>query len=537
MQKKLLCRTEHLGVPFKENEEFVMSKKIEAPKELFRMAAFYTVLFYVVAHGHRFSNTFFSGDSLLMIYQNDAAWEVALGRFMHPIFVLLRGAVESPFLISVISVTFYVLSVYFVLDFLEIKSTLSVVAVAALMTCNSTVVATNATFLPYADFYVISLFLAVLGVWLMKKETWYGFLLGVVALSISLGTYQAYICVAIAMVMIHFLFRLMDNKDTMKNMWMSLGKYLISFAGAGMLYYAVWKLFQKVFGIWTADTYNGMSSIGDFTDDIFGLLGTTYSNVFQYFCKPDTFVTLPFRGESMSIIWVYILRGCNLAVVILLVVALVIRNVRCKTTVAQRVLQVGVLLLFPFGVNIVCFISQGMEHILMMYAVVFVYVLALKLGESIMSVAKILSPWSITLVMLFVIVWSNIVYSNQVYVKKDLQDKAAQSLMNRIVYEIEHMPGYVAGETPVAFWGNFTDSDYIQDVEAFEDIVPYGMGKTALQYAGTEYVYMQYILNVNMNLTRLEGTEEYVAEMPIYPAEGSVAYNDGVVVVKISELK
>ncbi len=513
-----------------------MFKKAETSKDLFRLSVFYTVLFYVVAHGHRFSNTFFSGDSLLMIYQNDAAWEVSLGRFMHPFWVLLRGAVESPFLISVISVTFYALSVYFVLDFLEMRRVLSVVVVAAVMTCNPTVLATNATFLTYADFYVISLFLAVFGTWLMKKEKWFGFSLGAIALSISMGTYQAYICVAIAMVMIHFVFRVVQDAPVKKT-WISLGKYLVSFAGAAVLYYGIWKLFQILFNIWTADTNNGMASLGEFAlSDLFGIIGTTYAKFVGYFVNPEVFLTLPFRGESMSVIWVWLIRLCNLAVVILLVMSLVIYNIRRKTTLLQRVLQIGILLFFPFGANVVCFISQGMEHMLMMYAFVFVYVFAVKAGESILREHPIRNPWVVTLMLLAVITWSNIVYSNQVYVKKDLQDKAAHSLMTRIVYEIENMPGYVAGETPVAFFGSFDNTEYVQDIEAFAALTPYGMGITSLQYAGTDYAYLRYILNVNMNFTRADIEDPTIAQMPLYPAEGSIAYVDGTVVVKISEI-
>ena len=138
-------------------------------------------------------------------------------------------------------------------------------------------------------------------------------------------------------------------------------------------------------------------------------------------------------------------------------------------------------------------------------------------------------------VLLAVITWSNMVYSNQVYVKKDLQDKAAHSLMTRIVYEIEKMPGYVAGETPVLFYGRFTDTEYIQDIEAFKTLTPYGMAATSMQYPGTEHAYLRYVLNVNMNLIETDSPAETIAQMPLYPAAGSIAYVDGTIVVKISE--
>ena len=44
-----------------------------------------TILMCLAIHGYRFSNNMFSHDALLDVVQNDAAWEVALGRFFQPI--------------------------------------------------------------------------------------------------------------------------------------------------------------------------------------------------------------------------------------------------------------------------------------------------------------------------------------------------------------------------------------------------------------------------------------------------------------------
>ena len=48
-------------------------------------------------------------------------------------------------------------------------------------------------------------------------------------------------------------------------------------------------------------------------------------------------------------------------------------------------------------------------------------------------------------------------------------------------------------------------------------------------------IYLKYVMNVKMNLTREYGDVETVINMPTYPSKGSIAYVDGIVVVKISE--
>ena len=138
------------------------------------------------------------------------------------------------------------------------------------------------------------------------------------------------------------------------------------------------------------------------------------------------------------------------------------------------------------------------------------------------------------------VIWTNIVFSNQVYLKKALIDEATASLMTRIVADIEEADGYQPGETPVAFVGSFERSSAVGELVGFEEIKPYGMGRSNLSYEGLDYAYLETVLNVNMNLTRIavadEQTLEMISDMPEYPASGSIVYMDDTLVVKISDL-
>ncbi len=516
-----------------------MLTKIESKKQLLITSTVIISIFYLVTHGYRFFNPMFSGDSLLMIHQTDSAWQIALGRFMQPILVLLRGGIASPFLISAISILWFSLSLYFLVDFLQINRLLSILFTGAVMVCNPTVLAANATYVPYMDFYALALFLSILGVWLIKRGSFTFTAFGIISISISMGIYQSYVCVAIALVMLHFLFQ-MWTRPTLKETFISVAKYLISFVAAAALYYLLWKLFQRTFHIWTANSYNGLSSIGDYSEITLGsTLFTTYKNVLHYLIHPETFTTMPFRGISLSIFWVYLIRTCNLMIVLLFIFSLIKTSIKCQLNLWQRLVQLLIILLFPLGINFVCLISKGMEHTLMIYAFCLIYVSAIKAGEGSFPESKKIKspgfPWLLILLSLMILSWSNIVYSNQVYLKKDLQDQATHSLMTRIVYEIESTEEYVPGVTPVAFYGSFENTSALSNVDAFKDLLPYGMGKSTLTYVGTDYAYLTQILNVNMNLTRISGDHEMVKQMPTYPTKGSVAFVDGILVVKISE--
>ena len=518
-----------------------MFNKIDSKKNLFITTILSTLTFFILAHGYRFTNPLFSGDSLLMIHQTDSAWEIALGRFVQPILVFLRGGLTNPFLISILSTFWIALSAYYIVDLFDFKRVISVVFVTAVMTCNSTVLVTSSSFISYADFYCFALFCSVLGVWLLKKGKLPYIVLGILAFVVSLGTYQAYISVAIALVMIHFLLNITDFL-TFKDMIKQGMKYVIPFIIAALLYLITWKLFQIIFGIWTANTYNGLSSVGDFSDiSIWSVIAKTYGNVFDYFFYPETFTTVPFRGISLSIFWTYIIRLFNAATLIVLVWSFIKKNLVSKTTWWQRIVQLLILLLLPMGLNFVCLISKGTEHTIMIYAFCLVYILAIRIAESDTTQAtdastlqKSCIPWFAVLVFVAVLSWSNIVFSNQVYLKRDLQEQATLSLMTRIVYSIESTEGYVPGVTPVALSGSFENTPSIPEMEAFKDVRPYGMGKSSLTYVGTDYAFLTHFMNVNMNLTRINGDLEAVKQMPVYPAKGSVAFVDGILVVKIA---
>ena len=505
----------------------------------YAVAAIAAAVFYFLCNGYRFFNPLLSGDALLMLYQNDAAWQIALGRVGQPFLVFLRGGIASPFLISVLAMFWIALSVVIVTDLLDLNSTGSILSAAAVMGCHISFIAANANFLPWVDFYGFALFLATGGIWLLRKERKAAKIAGIVALAICMSVYQAYICVAIGLMMICLLLDLLKKSDVKRyfiNALLSAGALL---CGA-LLYLGFWKVIQKSLHIWTADSYNGLAGVGDYSDgSVFTVLGFTYANVLDYFLDPLRFITMTFREKDLSIVWTIVLRIGNIAAFGILLYLLILRNKTAKNALWQKIMQAVLLLLFPFGINFVCFMSKGMEHSLMIYAFCLVYVLLLAVLEQRApedQKQRISSGIVITVCLIIALqTWSHIVYANQVWVKKQAQEEAARSLMMRIESVIEQAEGYIPGETPVAFAGSFEISPYIQAQDVFSNLQPWGTAQTALSYIGTDYAYLAYFENMKLNLTRIDAQDERVRKMPCYPLAGSVDYIDGVLVVKISD--
>ncbi len=529
--------------------------------------------FYVVCNGYRFFHQAFAGDALLMIHQNDAAWQIALGRFFQPVLIMCRGGLETPFLISVLAILWLSLSVYFFCEVFSLDTPLHFLCIGALFGSNISLIVANASFLPWVDFYALALLFSILSVWLWSHFEIKYFFVGIVLLALSMGIYQAYVCVALGMLILIFLKKF--SQAPMPSVAAAAVLYGIPLAASFLLYFVTWKIFQRIFHIWTSDSYNGLSSVGNYSgQSIPSLFLATYRHVWDYLWNPDVYVTMSFRGVSLSLVVLWGIRLCNLLILLLLILRLL--TLLKKLPKANRIFSVLLFLLFPFGINFVCFLSKDMEHSLMIFAFCLIYAAVPILTPPSSSEQKYDTLWQMTrrpdpiprgaseaadrilressssgetdsvspdrkktssiafIIAIVAVVWTNIIFANQLYLKRELQEEAAHSLMTRILYEIEHTPGYEPGITPVAFSGSFETTPYTDNPNVFSDLHPWGVGHTSMTYIGTDYAYLEYVLNAHLNLTRIDAAD--VANLPVYPSAGSVSFIGDTLVVKISDI-
>lgn len=520
-----------------------------------------TILMCLAVHGYRFSNNIFSHDALLDVVQNDAAWEVALGRFFQPVLVFFRGTLCSPWLLCLLQSVWLALAVHLLVDVLQIRKRSTIAAVAGVVVSSETFIVLNASFLTWSDIYAFALFAAVLGVCCIEKKKILYTLLGICFLVISLATYQAYICVAITLMLMLAVLSLCRFETDWKDIIKRVLYYVVILIFAVVIYYVLWQFVRGVLGIWAAEGYNGMASVGQYGQgEIFASVLRAYENVFTYFAEPTVMTNIVFRGMKLSDIWKYALVIINAVMVgvILYGVILVCHRQRVRqkpkaANLAFRYICLALaLLLFPMACNFVCIMSKGMEHVLMMFGTVMLYVFAAIVAEKAecrtntditdaepvpagrFCFLRRITVSRLVFFLLCVVVWVHFVYANQIYLKKAQQEKAAYSMLTRIVADVEDMPGYMPGITQVAISGHFEDTPCLTELSGFEDLKPYSMGKTSLTYQGTDYAMITYYLGVNMNLTRVDASDEAIKQMPLYPAEGSITEINGIIVVKIS---
>ena len=493
-----------------------------------------TTLLFMAAHGFRMFNNMYSGDALVDVYQADYAWEISLGRCFNPIWVFIRGTILSPWFLSLLAIVWLSLSVFFISDLFKIEDYLSLGIMSGVLGVNVIITSLMASYLPWIDLYTFAIFLNVFGVWLFRKKKIWAYAVGVLCITLSLGTYQAYVMIGVSLVMMLTFIGLLEEEKigkTVKEVLVNALMFLIS----GGLYYLSWKLIQAVFGVWTANTYNGLSSLGNYEDtSVISLVFGAYRRFFEFFLKPDAFVSLYYKNQSLSIIWQVLIAAFNVLLILFVAGMLIYNGIKKKAGALKIVLLTIGLLIFPLGCNIVYVLSKGMEHTLMVYSFLFVYIFAVILAFSIdreVKVKKILK-WAVS-VALIVICWSNMVFSNQIYSRRGVEEQATLSLITRVVGEIENTEGYKPGETKVAIVGTFENSPVIKVPDGLSDLSVLGMGSTAAFYEGTEMAYIKNCLHANMVFEGIDRNQEEIAAMPAYPEKGSIEFVGDVLVVKI----
>lgn len=498
--------------------------------ERFRFSVSCSLLFSLFAHAYRFLNPLFSHDST-MIYQSDTEWQISLGRFLQPLYTTVRGKVCAPWLVGLLSSVFLALAAFLMLQLLDVRSTPMVALVNGIFTANATITLMHATYLCWSDVFTLSLLLSVLAVWCMVASPWrvVGKLLACALLVLSLSLYQAYFQTAVALLMLFFIKELLEGEKARTVFLRGLASVGTLVGGLG-LYYLVFALVQRATGIAATSRYNGLTRVGDYEGvPILPLLQKTWLYPFRSLLDPDTF-----HRNAVAL--------AGILVLLLTLIGLVWLVRKGVEGVRERLLMALLLLTLLFGMNVVYFISKGLEHALMTFSFVTPYLLT----------AYVLERWtpskgvraaavtrSAVAFLLAAVVACGCFYSNQVYLKKDLEERATLSLMTRVLDRVEQTEGYIPGKTATVFIGRLSDGPTGAVRPGF-DYTALGLAdKYSTSYYDTLAWYLRDVMGYNIVMASSDTRKTYqsredVEAMPVFPAGGSVSMLDGVLVVKLS---
>lgn len=443
-----------------ENKEFYMKKiqilNFSLNSNNFKQLLLFTAVIFFITHGYCFLNALYSHDSL-MIFQNDGLWQISLGRFLQPFYCRLRGMITAPLWVGTCTFVYLSISIYLIKNLLTDFSKTQVFIVSGVLTTSVTLTLSNATYIPWSDIYMLALLLSTLGAYIAIKQCKY-FVVSVICMVLSLGLYQAYIQVAVVLLMFDVFYDVLKNKET-KLVIKKAVCYLCVIFAVFALYFCLYKLFLHIYHIPAATGYNGLSNVGHFksSKNVISYFLGVYFYVWKFFVNPISV------HKRLTVFANILLLVAGLSSII----ASIVEN---KLSKINLLFAIVLICLFPFGFNFIYFIAQGMAHELMIYSFSVVPLFILPLVNCLSDekyMTKLIKAMKVMVFVSFaVIIFNNIIFANQVYVKKDLEAKSTLSIVTRIIDRIEQTEGYVAGETQVKIIGKIEENSAIIEKRA-----------------------------------------------------------------------
>ncbi|MBR0213660.1 MAG: glucosyltransferase domain-containing protein [Solobacterium sp.] len=490
------------------------------------------IIFLLLAHLYRWTNAIYNHDSLL-IYQIDNDWQISLGRILVPFYAFLRGRVVSPVMCAVCGSVFLLAAMVLIVRMLDIKKEVSVVLLCGMLVTHETLTFLNASFLFVYDADMLALLFSVLAVYFMQAKGgrlhWLG---SAFCIAASLGLYQSYLEVTLVLAQICILKRLLDGEE-IQSLWKDGLRCIGAIVAGGLLYMICLHMTLNVTGDQLANNYNSLLRMKDLVHaDFIRLLGRTWKRGFSYLRAPEAI-----HRKASALM--------NLCLGLCAAALLLFHAVREKWGKAHALLILFLIIVMPLSFNISYLLSGGLKHGIMTYSNVLYFVMIImgmdRMRNNVSQTHKAVN--TAMKLMLSVLIFNHISFSNALYVRKALEYDATMSLMTRLAVQMEKTEGYKIGETPVAILGVLDESPMNMERPGFQFVKDLWVGTKhnfSISYYETYEAEFKYILGYPVNLVPEDDTKQYMAmdevkRMPVFPYEGSVKMVGDTMVIKLSE--
>lgn len=463
------------------------------------------------------------------------------GRWFLKYVHLLTGKWSVPWLSGIFAIVLISAAACFVVSALGLKSVTSAVLIPVMMLSFPSMCSLF-TFMFTADCYAVGILLACAGAWFIRKYK-YGFLPGSVCLVFCMGIYQAYLCLALGILVMGLFLDMLEEESKAGIVFRKGIKAFVAACISVVLYTIISRMIYP-----QLDAYNGLENMGKL--DLIRLprlILRSYRWVAEYFIlKPFSFIT----GTA----WVLNVAVCLLTAG--LIIAFFVKKRFYKNV--WTVLLYGFLaMMVPLAMgSIIIMAPDASVSMLMLYQYHILYVFLAALLEKsqdtetglFLAAGKIKTGRLLACVITVVILlvgYQNFVVTNQAYFRMGIAYERAYAYYNRIMERIEATEGYSPGQ-PFALIGEYGLSEtpdllgsYSLDGDKFEDLS--GVAKeTGLLTSGVRHNFMKTYIGVEMpdvseeTVNAIKETEAY-KNMPAYPADGCVKQIEGVWVVKTCE--
>lgn len=472
-------------------------------------AALYSVLLLFAAHAFCFFNLTYTSGSVMLHVERGRSAQIVAGAYLQPVYWRIRGGISSPLFVGMLSMLYLTACSLITMYLLRITQKPALFALCAAASVNAAVLSICAGSLHTADAAFLALLLCAIACALCLRIR-LGVIPGTALLAAALALDSTCCAYFAALMLISALSDLLVSGDT-KGFLADAARMLAVLAAGAALYFLGYTLMLR---------RSGMDEQIQFS--LFG------GDMIRAYLWPIRALFAPLTAYPLLSM---VLR----ALLALACICAVIRCARTKGKTASILLAVS-LLLFPLLGGLTLLPGQERLQITAAHCLfdVLSIMLICRLWGGKACVQKALGAAFAVLAL------GGVVFSNQVYLKKNLEFESTLSVMSRVIARIEAVEGYQPGSTPVAIIGTPESSVLSAERKGFEHLSALDAARTNYAIADdTDMIWytwevMGYPLNFvsTYELEQIRQTAEAQA-MPTFPQEGCCRMIGDTLVVRL----
>ena len=504
-----------------------------------------TFLFMSVSYMHAWTNNNLLFDAV-GLQRSSSGFELAVSdRYLISITNYLDGGHNLAWLCGILSTIFMIVSVYCLTDVFCINKTINIIMVAGVCVTNTSIISLQ-QYTGGGNAMTLALMFASLSLYFFYS-TRFTLLIRLIVSAcfffLSAAMYGAYMSVVPAVMLFCIIKDILEGKSGRENWIKSIGCFCTVCLGA-LLYFIGFSLI-KIIKPFQIEPYMGKENLNDVSGcmHMIEAIPRAYGDLYNYYFGTNIFMPLKM---------VYMQRIIVIVTIILFVYYCFCIRKQIVDKVVNGFLLGIVLALLPAAINLICIVSSGNVH----YLMIFTYCIPLLAGIRDMELFYGKSKWmflehinAFLSVVLCCFIFSGCVLANVVNVHYTMMAEEAQSISTRLVDRIESSEGFLGNETVILF-GELQNNSYFHAYstvwpsdELLAWVGPQANSSNAICYSAILIRYMKGVYNSSLNFERfidqedgfVDAEKDVFANMPMFPADGSVVKKGNKIYVKLSE--
>lgn len=493
-----------------------------------------------VVHVYVYTNMILNHDSVnYYLTGEDMEYYVGCGRWMLYLITRISGIQTLTPLICLISIVSISAACTLMVDLFGVYNKLLIICFNIIVVTFPSV-SNSFCYMYNADGIFIAYFLSVLCVWLLEKNC--SKILAAFLLVLVCGMYQVYWSMSVALAfMVMLLYYLLGIRSTYD--LRRLASKCMTVYGSSIIGYLVLnKLILMVMQIAPAG-YAGLNAMLEFggVRQIIGLIANANIQVARYYFIKGSFC----ESNVLVIINVLLLLGGGV---------FCIGKISVKHKRNSVILSILGICLVPTVLNNISVAGKGTLHSVMMMSFVIPYLCVIAYLQYELSQQRPMGMKlsKLVIILILIIGYHNILTTNKVYARQELNYEATYGYLNRMLMRIEQMEEYQSNPDIKICFINETANEKFHitilaenpsiNQEIFaecDDMVATNNGSLV---KNIKDIYDFYDNFLGISLSRVSDEEYFeigrtneFEEMEVYPANNSIKVINGVLTVKVAE--